>query len=44
MSGARTPAPTNYNPRHNFNENVPSVFKKPGHTKFTSDKKTFMDH
>lgn len=35
VSGTRTPAPTNYVPKHNFNENVPSVFKKPCVTRFT---------
>ena len=38
-----TPAPAQYEPKTNLNQNINSQFKYMGATKFSGDKRTFMD-
>jgi hypothetical protein len=38
-----TPAPAHYAPKNNLNENHSSTMNYVGHTRFGSDKRTFMD-
>jgi len=43
VTGFKTPAPTDYRPKSNLNENVKSEYRFDGATKFTKNTRTFMD-
>lgn len=43
ITGFKNPAPTDYEPKSNLNQNVKSEFRYMGATKFTQSTRTFMD-
>ena len=43
MTGFNGPAPTNYEPKNNLNENYKSQFRYMGATKFSQSTQSFMD-
>ena len=43
ITGFKNPAPTDYQPKSNLNENIKSEYRFDGATKFTRSTRTFMD-